>query len=139
MSWLQDSNLILSRLTLSRSTGIFQHLKEVHVEIPIPTLKYGSLTLYELLLESIPSKVDEIICTLANNCFNIIPNIYLFIMCAILKIWEYGRRQRQAVSFELLPHARLGGPWLQLQQDTFCIQESKSLDFLSSESSNSDF
>lgn len=60
-------------------------------------------------------------------------------MCAILKTWEYGRRQRQAVSFELLPHARLGGPWLQLQQDTSCIQESKSLDFLSSESSNSDF
>lgn len=103
MSWLQDSNLILSRLTLSRSTGICQHLKEVHVKIPIPILKYGSLTLYELPIESIPSKVDEIICTLANNCFNIIPNI----MCAILKTWEYGRRQRQAVSFELLPHARL--------------------------------
>jgi ABC-type dipeptide/oligopeptide/nickel transport system permease subunit len=56
-------------------------LKEVHVKIPIPTLKYGSLTLYGLLLGSIPSKVDEIIRTLANNCFNIIPSIHLFIMC----------------------------------------------------------
>jgi hypothetical protein len=80
-------------------------LKEVHVEIPIPTLKYGSLTLYELLIESIPSKVDEIICTLTNNCFIIIPT-FISSSCvpfSRLGSMEGGRDKLYLLSCYLMP------------------------------------